>query len=39
MKETVKLDQTFIKMIDGVIIDVPAVERHLKRAISNVFTT
>jgi hypothetical protein len=26
-------------MIDGVIIDVPAVERHLKRAISNVFTT
>jgi hypothetical protein len=30
MKETVKLDQTFINMIDKVIIDLLAVERHLE---------
>jgi hypothetical protein len=30
MKEIVKLDQTFINMIDRVIIDIPAIERHLE---------
>jgi hypothetical protein len=30
MKETIKLKQTFIKMIDKIIIDLPAVERHLE---------
>jgi hypothetical protein len=29
MKEIVKLDQTFITMVDKVIIDIPAIERHL----------
>jgi hypothetical protein len=33
MKETVKLDQTFVKMIDRVIIDLSIVERHLERVI------
>jgi hypothetical protein len=33
MKEAVKLKQTFIKMIDRVIIDLLAVKRHLKRMI------
>jgi hypothetical protein len=33
MKKTVKLEQVFIKMIDRVIIDLPAVERHLEGVI------
>jgi hypothetical protein len=30
MKKIVKLDQTFINMVDKVIIGFPAIERHLK---------
>jgi HD superfamily phosphodiesterase len=29
MKEIIKLKQTFIRMVDKIIIDLPAVERHL----------
>jgi hypothetical protein len=33
MKEIIKLDQTFINMVDKVIIDMPAIERHLEGVI------
>jgi hypothetical protein len=33
MKEIVKLYQTFINMVDRVIIDIPAIEKHLERVI------
>jgi hypothetical protein len=33
MKEMVKLEQTFINMIDKVTIELPAIERHLEGVI------
>jgi hypothetical protein len=33
MKEIVKLDQIFINMVDRVITDMPATERHLEGVI------
>jgi hypothetical protein len=33
MKKIVKLDQTSITMVDRVIIDIPAIERHLEGVI------
>jgi hypothetical protein len=33
MKEMIKLEQTFINMIDKVTIELPAIERHLKGVI------
>jgi hypothetical protein len=33
MKEIIKLDQTFINIVDKVVIDLPAIERHLEGVI------